>query len=177
MSFRCWKFIYCIKNKTLSGHPHLCRCLIVSAWTQAGIYTNRTDARPRPRQSTDIRADACGCPHSPADALQCPCQPTDAGPCWSRLYNPHLWGHFLLFLFCLSIGDLSFALAMPIPTYKGKGVASILMEIPCIFAKQKSNGCIYPWSACVFNSASYFCEDFGALPKKKSKTVFGNLQI
>ena len=47
-----------------------------------------------------------------------------------HLYNPRPWGHFLLFFFCLLVGDLDFALATPISTCKKKGVARILRGIP-----------------------------------------------
>jgi hypothetical protein len=42
---------------------------------------------------------------------------------------------------------------------------------------QKFKGCIYPLDACVFSYAGVLCEDFQASPQKKSKTVFGNLQV
>ena len=133
MIFECWKFIYWIKNKTLSRHPRPCR-------------------RP------PAFATTCGCPHGrkresaqPHGRSLTSRWPADAGghPC---LYNPSPRGHFLLFFFCLLVGDLDFALAMPFRLAKRKGSQAFW------------RGSLCPWSACVFSSASYFCEDFGALP-------------
>lgn len=103
------------------------------------------DASPRPRDSRT--PGACELESAPTRGRQL-ASARSLGQARPRLYNPRPRVHFLLFLFCLLVGDLGFAYATPFPTCKSEGVTSNLRGILLHFCLAKVQG-LYLSSNCL----------------------------
>src|SRR5450759_1102892 len=106
--------------------------------TPASVRAVTADARKRPRDPrtpASVRAVTADARWRPRGRLSRRV----------RAYITRVRGvHYLLFLFCLLVGDLGFAYATPIPTCKREGVTSNSRGVPLRFSFAKTQGLYLP---------------------------------